>query len=68
LMLQGRTERNEIVHLEGGAVSWIGQMIPVEILRANKHSLTGRALESLPAAVRMETPRLGNNRSLPLLR
>ncbi|HWL85881.1 MAG TPA: tRNA (N6-isopentenyl adenosine(37)-C2)-methylthiotransferase MiaB, partial [Polyangiaceae bacterium] len=44
--LQGRTERNEIVHLEGGSPSWIGQIVPVEILRANKHSLTGRPTES----------------------
>ncbi|WP_394820544.1 tRNA (N6-isopentenyl adenosine(37)-C2)-methylthiotransferase MiaB [Pendulispora albinea] len=46
VMLQGRTERNEIVHLEGGSPAWIGQMVPVDILRANKHSLLGRPTES----------------------
>jgi tRNA-2-methylthio-N6-dimethylallyladenosine synthase len=39
--VQGRTERNEIVHVEApGAASLVGTLPWVEITRANKHSLT----------------------------
>jgi tRNA-2-methylthio-N6-dimethylallyladenosine synthase len=44
-LMQGRTERNEIVHVEGAAGCG-GRIVEVEILRANRHSLLGRASES----------------------
>ena len=77
-LLQGRTERNEIVHLEGGSPSWVGRIITVDILHANKHSLAGRPTESmlsmlgsLPAAAetpaRLAAPGPRANRSLPLI-
>ena len=54
LLLQGRTERTDIVHLEGGSPSWIGHAIPVEIVRANKHSLSGRPVDGAVAALGLE--------------
>jgi tRNA-2-methylthio-N6-dimethylallyladenosine synthase len=42
--LQGRTERNEIVHVEAPA-SAVGRIVEVEIARANRHSLGGRLVE-----------------------
>jgi tRNA-2-methylthio-N6-dimethylallyladenosine synthase len=39
-LVQGRTERSEIVHVEGGGAA--GRVIEVEIVRANRHSLLGR--------------------------
>jgi tRNA-2-methylthio-N6-dimethylallyladenosine synthase len=67
--VQGRTERNEIVHLaapESRAI--VGEIVEVELVRANKHSLEGRltedALAKLPRANRPE-PRAA--RSLPVL-
>jgi tRNA-2-methylthio-N6-dimethylallyladenosine synthase len=55
-LVTGRTERNEIVHLEAPeGRSSIGRLVDVEIARANKHSLAGRwteeALAALPTAV-----------------
>ena len=39
-LVQGRTERNEIVHVQGqGLAALIGQIVEVEIVRANRHSL-----------------------------
>jgi tRNA-2-methylthio-N6-dimethylallyladenosine synthase len=41
--VQGRTDRNEIVHVEApGAGSLVGRIVEVEIARANRHSLGGR--------------------------
>ena len=49
----GRTERNEIVHAEGPAgVDLSGQLLDVEITRANKHSLMGRAVGEIDPARR----------------
>jgi tRNA-2-methylthio-N6-dimethylallyladenosine synthase len=66
-LVSGRTERNEIVHLvapEGREIA--GQLVVVEIARANKHSLFGRledeSLHALPAARRPRT----EHRMLPL--
>jgi tRNA-2-methylthio-N6-dimethylallyladenosine synthase len=40
--VQGRTERNEIVHIQASDPErLVGQLIDVEIVRANKHSLSG---------------------------
>jgi tRNA-2-methylthio-N6-dimethylallyladenosine synthase len=58
--VQGRTERNEIVHLEApGASSLVGEVITAEIVRANKHSLVGTPTEPIP-------PARGRPRSLPV--
>jgi tRNA-2-methylthio-N6-dimethylallyladenosine synthase len=47
--VQGRTERNEIVHVEApGAASLVGELVEVEITRANKHSLLGVPTEAVP--------------------
>ncbi|WP_394838906.1 tRNA (N6-isopentenyl adenosine(37)-C2)-methylthiotransferase MiaB [Pendulispora rubella] len=71
-LLQGRTERNEIVHLEGGSPSWIGHVIPVEIVRANKHSLSGRPQDGALAALGLSDERarpavVRQVRSLPVI-
>jgi tRNA-2-methylthio-N6-dimethylallyladenosine synthase len=47
----GRTERNEIVHLPAVEGIGPGAMVSVEVTRANKHSLEGRALRVEQAAV-----------------
>jgi tRNA-2-methylthio-N6-dimethylallyladenosine synthase len=68
LVASGRTERNEIVHVEappGGSL--VGHLVTVHIERANKHSLFGRvpkeALASLPISPRRAPVR----RALPLV-
>jgi tRNA-2-methylthio-N6-dimethylallyladenosine synthase len=48
----GRTERNEIVHVDVPAdVSLVGLVVEVEIARANKHSLEGVVTEAALAAI-----------------
>ncbi len=61
--VQGRTDRNEIVHVEaeGAAEALVGHLVDVEIVRAHRHSLLGRATGPLPPA----GPRA--RRSLPLV-
>jgi tRNA-2-methylthio-N6-dimethylallyladenosine synthase len=60
--VQGRTERNEIVHLEApGAGGTVGAIVEVEIVRANRHSLG-----AVPTAPLPHVPRQGP-RSLPVL-
>ena len=66
--VSGRTERNEIVHIEGAAeLETVGQIVEVEIVRAHKHSLAGtpttNALKSLLPRERAR----GGVRSLPLM-
>jgi len=70
-LVEGRTHRNEIVHVEepeGRAI--IGEIVDVEIVRANKHSLVGiptaAALEALPRADGRAAPNR-HRRMLPLL-
>jgi tRNA-2-methylthio-N6-dimethylallyladenosine synthase len=47
--VQGRTDRSEIVHIDApGAASLVGQIVEVEVTRANRHSLAG--LPTLPLA------------------
>jgi tRNA-2-methylthio-N6-dimethylallyladenosine synthase len=42
-LVQGRTERSEIVHVEApGAAALVGRVVDVEIVRAYGHSLAGR--------------------------
>jgi tRNA-2-methylthio-N6-dimethylallyladenosine synthase len=52
--VQGRTDRNEIVHVDvqnaANAAVVIGQIVDVEITRANRHSLAGVPVGPLPAA------------------
>jgi tRNA-2-methylthio-N6-dimethylallyladenosine synthase len=47
--VQGRTERSEIVHIAApGAGGWVGEVVDVEITRANRHSLAGTPIGSPP--------------------
>jgi tRNA-2-methylthio-N6-dimethylallyladenosine synthase len=49
--VQGRTDRNEIVHIDApGAAGLVGEVVEVEIARANRHSLAGRPILPLPPA------------------
>jgi tRNA A37 methylthiotransferase MiaB len=52
--VQGRTAQNEIVHLDvqsgENAAAAVGQVIEVEILRSNRHSLAGVPRQPLPPA------------------
>jgi tRNA-2-methylthio-N6-dimethylallyladenosine synthase len=64
--VQGRTDRNEIVHIEApGAAGLVGAMVDVTITRANRHSLAGDPL--VPIAIAAPGPRPGRERRrLPL--
>jgi len=68
--VQGRTERNEIVHIEApGAAELVGAIVDVEITRAHRHSLAGVA-SCLPAPagrVSLSPSRAGDGRRLPLV-
>jgi tRNA-2-methylthio-N6-dimethylallyladenosine synthase len=60
--VQGRTERNEIVHVEvPGAEALVGEIVEVEIVRANRHSLAGRPTSPVPRAPQ------GPRRGLPVV-
>jgi tRNA-2-methylthio-N6-dimethylallyladenosine synthase len=51
-MLQGRTARNEIVHVEAApGVDMVGALLDVEVVRANKHSLEARVSEEQLASL-----------------
>jgi tRNA-2-methylthio-N6-dimethylallyladenosine synthase len=70
--VEGRTLRNEIVHVASNddtEGTMIGQVVEVDIVRANKHSLAARATEDalarLPEATRPPTER--RKRALPVL-
>jgi|GEM_PF-4519 len=56
--LQGRTERNEIVHVEAPpGVELAGEAVEVDLVRANKHSLAGELTEeALARAPRAASP------------
>ncbi len=59
--VQGRTDRNEIVHLSHkGAAGLVGTLVDVTVVRANKHSLLG-ALEGAPR------PNSADRRRLPVI-
>jgi tRNA-2-methylthio-N6-dimethylallyladenosine synthase len=69
--VEGRTERNEIVHVEQPPDrDLVGFVVEVEIARANRHSLFGApaadALAALPVAPSATRPR-GRTRALPLV-
>jgi tRNA-2-methylthio-N6-dimethylallyladenosine synthase len=60
--VQGRTERSEIVHVDApDAESLVGEIVEVEITRANKHSLAGALVNTPPLA----GPKM-HSRRLPL--
>ncbi len=68
-LVEGRTERNEIVHVEVAGASLdalTGEILEVEILRANKHSLFARPTAPLALAPSGARP-LPRRRALPLL-
>ena len=73
--VEGRTEQNEIVHLQAPPERDLaGVIVEVEIARANKHSLegtlTGAALAALPArapGARSAYPDRPARRALPLV-
>jgi tRNA-2-methylthio-N6-dimethylallyladenosine synthase len=60
--VQGRTERNEIVHVDApGAAALVGEVVEVDITRANRHSLVGALKNAVPMR---ELPR---RRTLPVV-
>jgi tRNA-2-methylthio-N6-dimethylallyladenosine synthase len=66
--VQGRTERNEIVHVAAPPDrAIVGAIVACDLVRANKHSLEGRltqeALDALPRAKERRSPR----RALPVV-
>lgn len=65
--VQGRTDRNEIVHLDAPeATSLVGRIVEVVIARANRHSLVG-VPSGLPSGPPTPPARLaGDVRRLPL--
>jgi tRNA-2-methylthio-N6-dimethylallyladenosine synthase len=66
--VQGRTERNEIVHLDApDGARVVGEMVEVLIASANKHSLMGEITAEARAALPRATPVLGARRALPIL-
>ena len=68
--VQGRTDRNEIVHLHApGAAGWIGEIVEATISRANRHSLVGTVTEApRPPQPRGPGPAPGALRRLPVVR
>ncbi|AKT39262.1 tRNA (N6-isopentenyl adenosine(37)-C2)-methylthiotransferase MiaB [Chondromyces crocatus] len=64
----GRTSRNEIVHIEGvSELDLVGEVVTVQIIRANKHSLHGELTEAARAAARRARPRPAGRRVLPVV-
>jgi tRNA-2-methylthio-N6-dimethylallyladenosine synthase len=60
----GRTDHSDIVHVQApGALSLVGQLVEVEIVRANKHSLAGVPVGPVDAARGHEA---GAKRALPV--
>jgi tRNA-2-methylthio-N6-dimethylallyladenosine synthase len=65
----GRTDRHEIVHVEGaGDLDLWGEIVEVAVTRANRHSLQGELTEAARASARRGArPRPGARRALPVL-
>jgi tRNA-2-methylthio-N6-dimethylallyladenosine synthase len=62
--VQGRTDRNEIVHIDApGAAALVGEIVDVEIVRAHRHSVSGVPTVPPPPQVK----RAQAVRRLPLL-
>ncbi len=73
-LVEGRTKRNEIVHVElpeaVGSASVLGELLEVDVVRANKHSLFARATEEAIATLPARTRPVGlspRRRALPLV-
>ncbi len=64
--LNGRTERNEIVHIPAVDGDWVGQIVPVRIERAFKNSLQAALLDAQPSAPREAHPRAADKGPLRL--
>jgi tRNA-2-methylthio-N6-dimethylallyladenosine synthase len=71
---EGRTERNEIVHVDGSGLEdrcVVGELLEVDITQAFKHSLAGKPTEAAAAALPASdsaSPRpLRRRRGLPLV-
>ncbi|HTQ46581.1 MAG TPA: TRAM domain-containing protein, partial [Polyangiaceae bacterium] len=47
-LFQGRTERNEIVHVESDGGALVGEIVAVDVMRANRHSLVGHLVGDIP--------------------
>ena len=61
-LVQGRTERNEIVHIEApGAGSLVGHVVEIEVRRANRHSLAGVPVQPIASRPRV------SRRALPVV-
>jgi tRNA-2-methylthio-N6-dimethylallyladenosine synthase len=55
--VQGRTDRNEIVHLQApGARALVGQVVEVEVTAAHRHSLSGAPVTLPPPPPRQVEP------------
>jgi len=68
--VQGRTERNEIVHVEApAAAALVGALVDVDVVRANRHSLTGALVEPVDGRLAPAPPGEGaaGRRALPLV-
>jgi tRNA-2-methylthio-N6-dimethylallyladenosine synthase len=71
---EGRTNRNEIVHLDGRGLeerTVVGEIVEVEITRAFKHSLAGEptaaAIAALPSREAGATRPVHRRRTLPMV-
>jgi tRNA-2-methylthio-N6-dimethylallyladenosine synthase len=56
--VEGRTDRNEIVHVEAPGERVIGQIVEVTIKRANKHSLVGALTAAALASMQEGHPQI----------
>jgi tRNA-2-methylthio-N6-dimethylallyladenosine synthase len=60
--VQGRTERNEIVHVDvAPGIDFVGAIVEVEIVRANKHSLEGMATDACLEALALRSANASAN-------
>jgi tRNA-2-methylthio-N6-dimethylallyladenosine synthase len=65
--VQGRSERSEIVHIDApGAARLVGEVVEVEIARANRHSLAGVLIHPPPPAARRAPGAAAPTRRLPV--
>ena len=55
-MWSGRTEHNEIVHLEGASDLDLSALVDVRVLRANRHSLVAELTPSVRAEYLVRHP------------
>jgi tRNA-2-methylthio-N6-dimethylallyladenosine synthase len=63
---EGRTERNEIVHVERAPEGCVGRVLEVEIVQSFKHSLLGLPTEPVRCST-ATAPALAPKRALPLV-